>query len=148
MSEFQIPIPKQSVGFQFWKLHNQWQKRIAEALAPHKITHTQFVILASIKWFEEQGGEPSQAEITQLAGIDKMTLSKAIRQLESLGLVIRIKNKVDTRALSVSLTESGRIKVPQAIRAVEYVDATVFGVMTEREQLTFNKLIQKANPTA
>jgi len=145
MSDFQIPTPKQSVGFQFWKLHARWQKRIAEALAPHQITHTQFVILASIKWFEEQGSEPYQAEIVQLTGIEKMTLSKAIRQLETLDLVARIKSEVDTRAIAVSLTATGRETIPQAIRAVEEVDAILFGVMTDREQLTFNNLLQKVN---
>ncbi len=146
VSDFQIPRPQQSIGFQFWKLHAHWQKRVAEALAPHEITHTQFVILASIKWFEEQGREPSQAQITQLTGIEKMTLSKAIRQLESTSLVVRIKSEVDTRAVAVSLTTSGKETMPQAIRAVENVDAALFGVMTKSEELMFNKLLQKVNP--
>jgi len=143
VSSFQIPVPKESIGFQFWKLHNFWQKKISTALQPYKITHTQFVILASIKWFQEQSEDPSQRQISSLTGIDKMTLSKAIRRLEELKLVNRIKSKNDTRAILVSLSNNGQEIMPKLVNLVEKIDAEVFGVVENDEKKKLNTILFK-----
>jgi len=143
VSSFQIPVPKESIGFQFWKLHNFWQKKISTALQPYKITHTQFVILASIKWFQEHSENPSQRQISSLTGIDKMTLSKAIRRLEELKLVNRIKSKNDTRAILVSLSNNGQEIMPKLVNLVENIDMEVFGVVKDDEKTKLNTILFK-----
>ena len=145
MSDFQSSAPQQSIGFQFWKLHARWQREITAALAPYGITHTQFVILAALRWFQEQSVNPSQVQIANLTGIEKMTLSKSIRRLEMLALVNRTKSKDDTRSVSVSLTEVGQKIIPDAIRAVESVDAEVFGNIDRKKQHQLNALIHDIN---
>ena len=147
MSIFDIQTPQQSVGFQFWKLHQQWQKRVHKALEPYHITHTQFVIMASIAWFEEQNKQPSQAQVTKLMNIDKMAFSKAVRQLEEHGLVKRKQSKKDARVKALSLTKKSLIIMPQAILAIEFVDKEVFGTLGEHKQ-TFNKILLMLNKKA
>jgi len=144
MSIFEVQTPQQSIGFQFWKLHQHWQKSVNETLEPFQITHTQFVMMASIAWFEEQGKKPSQAQVTQLMGIDKMAFSKAVRQLESKKFVVRKPNKMDKRAKSLSLTKKALEVVPQAMQAIEKVDQHVFGALGER-QTSFNKILLLLN---
>jgi len=144
MSIFDIQTPQQSVGFQFWKLHQKWQKRVLKALEPYHITHTQFVMMASIAWYEEQGIQPSQAQVTQLMSIDKMAFSKAVRQLEERGLVKRKQSKKDARIKALSLTKKSLIIMPQAILAIEFVDKEIFGMLGERKQ-TFNKILVLLN---
>ncbi len=144
MSIFDVQTPQKSVGFQFWKLHQQWQKRVHKALEPYHITHTQFVMMASIAWFEEQGIQPSQAQVTQLMSIDKMAFSKAVRQLEERGLVKRNQSKKDARIKALSLTKKSLIIMPQAILAIESVDKEVFGMLGERKQ-TFNRILLLLN---
>jgi len=68
MSIFEIQTPQESVGFQFWKLHQQWYKRVTAVLTPYAITHTQFVMMASIAWFEEQGTKLSRPKGLSLDG--------------------------------------------------------------------------------
>lgn len=144
MSIFDIQTPQESIGFQFWKLHQQWQKRVSKALEPYHITHTQFVIMASIAWFEEQNKQPSQAQVTKLMSIDKMAFSKAVRQLEERGMVKRKQSKTDARARSLSLTTKAMDIIPQAMQAIESVDHEVFGALGERKQ-TFNKILLLLN---
>lgn len=144
MNIFDIQTPQQSVGFQFWKLHQQWQKRVGHALEPYHITHTQFVMMASIVWFSEQDIQPSQAQVTQLMHIDKMAFSKAVRQLEERGLVKRKQSKKDARIKALSLTKKSLIILPQAILAIESVDKEVFGTLGEHKQ-TFNKILLLLN---
>lgn len=143
MSSFQAPTPKESIGFQFWRLHDFWQKKVANALLPYQITHTQFVILASIKWFQEQSENPSQKQICQLTGIEKMTLSKSIRQLEGLKLVKREKSQNDTRSIMVSLTNLGQGIIPQIVNQVEKIDIEVFGVVQNDEKKKLNEILFK-----
>jgi len=147
MSIFDIQTPQQSVGFQFWKLHQQWQKRVHKALEPYHITHTQFVMMASIAWFEEQAIQPSQAQVIQLMSIDKMAFSKAVRQLEERGLVKRKQSKKDARIKALSLTKKSLIIMPQTILAIESVDKEVFGTLGEHKQ-TFNKILLMLNKKA
>jgi len=145
MSDFQSPTPQQSIGFQFWKLHAKWQREISAALTPFDITHTQFVILATLRWFQEQSVYPSQVQISRLTGIEKMTLSKAIRRLQALELVRRIKSNHDTRSVSVSLTATGQAMIPRAIQKVEGIDEKVFGRIDAEKQLQLNGLIHEIN---
>ncbi len=144
MSIFEIQTPQESVGFQFWKLHQQWYKRVSAILEPYAITHTQFVMMASIAWFQEQDTKPSQAQVGKLMNLDKMAFSKAVRQLEAKGYVQRKKSKTDARAFQLSLTSKALEIVPQAMRAIESVDKDVFGALGERRQ-TFNKILLLLN---
>ena len=140
MSIFDVQTPQESLGFQFWKLHAQWQKRVAEVLVPFNITHTQFVILASIAWFEEQKISPSQAQVAKLMNLEKMTFSKAVRQLETKKLVKRKVSKKDARVRSLSLKPKALETVPQAMLAIEAIDKEVFGALGDHKQ-TFNKIL-------
>lgn len=137
MSIFEIQTPQHSIGFQFWKLHMQWQKKVADTLSPHQITHTQFVILASIAWFEEQSVSPSQAQVCKLTNLEKMTFSKAIRQLETMHLVYRTRNITDARSFSLSLSTQALVILPQLMHIIESIDKEVFGPLKEHDKQLF-----------
>lgn len=145
MSSFKFETPQESIGLQFWQLHSQWQKRIASALSPHDVNHTQFVILATILWYQDQSIQPSQAEITKITNIEKMTLSKAIARLEGMLLVTRVKSTVDTRSINVSLTEKARELLPMLVRAVEQVDNEIFAIKDSKNKMLFASILTQLN---
>jgi len=91
-----------SPGFLLWKLTASWQGKLAGVFGEFGITQTQYAILASLLWFEQQGQPPTQARLVEHARIDKMTLSKAIRKLEKSGLVRREPSGLFTVPLSPS----------------------------------------------
>ena len=143
MSSFEFKTPQESVGLQFWKLHARWQKRIATELSPYKVTHTQFVILATLLWFQEQSINPSQAEISKVTGIEKMTLSKAIVSLEKLLFIKREKSQEDTRSVLVSLTTKGKKLIPTLLKKVESIDKEVFTTKDADDAIAFTKVMTK-----
>ena len=67
-----------------WRVGNEWQREIREALKPHDLTHAQFVLMASTIWLEDHGHEVNQAALSKQAVMDKMMVSDVIR---GLGLV-------------------------------------------------------------
>ena len=139
-SPFRHAKADDSPGFLLWKLTALWQQKLAELLETHGITQTQYAILASLRWFEEQEEPPTQAHLAQHARIDKMTLSKALRRLQEQGLVRRRSSRGDSRAMEVALTAKGHRLIPQAVRDIETADAEFFGRLDLRQLATYQAL--------
>jgi len=139
-SPFRHAKADDSPGFLLWKLTALWQQKLAEVLDAHGITQTQYAILASLRWFEEQGEPPNQAHLAQHTRIDKMTLSKALRRLEAQRLVKRTPSKDDSRAMEVVFTAKGRKLIPQAVVDIETADAEFFGRLGVQDLATYQAL--------
>ena len=133
-SVFSIEKPEDSLGFLLWKNTTIWQRRIKAALLPHDISHAQFVIMAVTRWFFENRQEPTQVNIAQLSGLDKMTISKSLKKLTIMGLVSRAEDVRDTRAKTVILTAKGNKLIERLVSIVDDIDGKFFGVLTVKEQ--------------
>lgn len=133
----------ESPGFLLYQLTSLWQQKLNQVFSRFDIYQTQYAILASLLYFEERGQSVSQSNLCDHAKIDKMTLSKAIRQLETRGLVLRRASEEDSRMLLVELTEAGRTLVAEAIVAVENADVEFFGALKPGELQMFQKLSLK-----
>ncbi len=142
---FGFEKPEDSPGFLLWQTTMVWQRLIKQALEPYDISHAQFVILATLLWFEAHSYDTTQILIAQWSKLDKMTVSKALKALVLEGLVHRIEHKKDTRAKSVFLTEKGKTLVHKLVPIVEKMDATFFGRVPEKDQkLLISQLNQLA----
>lgn len=139
-SPFKHDEADDSPGFLLWKLIALWQGKLAMVFEELSITQTQYAILASLLWFEQQHKPPTQARLVEHAKIDKMTLSKAIRKLEESELVCREPSTIDTRAIQVRFTAAGRKLVHRAIIAVEHADDEFFSCLTERQMESWKAL--------
>jgi len=139
-SPFRHAKADDSPGFLLWKVTTLWQQRLAEVLDRHRITQTQYAILASLRWFEEQGEPPTQAHLAQHTHIDKMTLSKALRRLETARLVKRTASRQDSRAMQVTFTARGRALIPKAVVDIEAADADFFGRLGAEDLAVYQAL--------
>ena len=109
-----------------WRATNAWQREMRAALAPHGLTHVQFVLLASLWWLGEQGETPTQKALADQAGTDAMMTSQVLRKLEGQGLVERNPHPTDSRARLLALTPAGRERLTGALADVEAADAAFF----------------------
>lgn len=126
-SPFKHEHADDSPGFLLWKLTMLWQEKLARVLDPFDITQTQYAIMASLRWFEEQGEPPTQSHLASHTKIDKMTLSKALRRLEEQDYVARAASETDARATEVRFTSKGRRTIARAVVAIENADDDFFG---------------------
>ena len=99
---------------------------MTEALAPHEITHVQFVLLASTWWLCEQGEPPRQRDLADHAGTDPMMTSQVVRALADKDLVVREVDPADGRAWRVRPTRAGTELAKKAVASVEDADAEYF----------------------
>ena len=127
--------PSESPGFLLWRTTNRWQRALREALAPHGLTHVQFVLLATLTW--HAGDEPvTQARLAELAATDAMMTSQVLRALERKRLVTRRRHAADGRARALAPTPAGRALAAAAVRSVEAADEAFFAACGDRAAFT------------
>ena len=144
-SAFGFDKPEDSPGFLLWQTTITWQRLIKKTLDPYNISHAQFVILAITLWFESKNHEVSQSLIIRQSKLDKMTVSKSLKNLVTAGYAKRIEHKIDTRAKSVHLTKKGKEFISNLIPVIEKIDEDFFGTIKKTEQRslihTLNSLV-------
>jgi hypothetical protein len=74
-STFQFEKAEDSSGFLLWQVTNLWQREIKKALEKFDLTHSQFVLLASIHWLTLAKQDVTQILLSTHTKIDPMTTS-------------------------------------------------------------------------
>ena len=131
-----------SIGLIFWKVSTQWQRKIKENLNKIDLTHTQFVILASIQELSEDHKIITQKEISDFSSVDTMTVSSVLRLLEKKKLITRITHPKDTRANKIEVTSEGQKIIHVAIPIVEAVDDEFF-FDDDKKNMKFIELLKE-----
>lgn len=126
---FSVENADESSGFLLWQVTNLWQREIKKALEKYGLTHSQFVLMASIHWLTLQKQEVTQVVLSAHTKIDPMTTSTVLRTLQQKGLIERKEHLTDTRAKTVALTEEGRNTVKKAVVTVEQFDKRFFSTL-------------------
>ena len=128
---FSFKRPEDSPGFLLWQLTNQWQRQQRQALAKLGLTHAQFVVLAGVLWLSSlPDNTVTQKQVSELAKIDKMSMSDLSATLLQKKMLKRMSHDKDKRAYSLALTDKGRRIVLAAIPVVEGIDADFFSKET------------------
>ncbi len=140
---FGFDTPEDSPGFLLWQTTMIWQRQIKKALELHNVSHAQFVIMATLMWFAAHQYDTTQILIVNQTKLDKMTVSKSLKKLVSLGFVNRIEHEIDTRAKSVTLTDKGIKMVHILVPIVEAIDAKFFGTASKPEQKQLISILSK-----
>jgi DNA-binding MarR family transcriptional regulator len=104
------------------------------ALAPHDLTHVQFVLLASLWWLEEHQAPPTQTQLADHAGTDSMMTSQVVRKLAARQLLDRRADPVDSRARRLRLTTAGSALLTSALADVEATDTGYFAGLGQRRE--------------
>lgn len=120
-----------SPGLALWHVTNRWQSVMRSALAPHGLTHVQYVLLATLVWHQAQRMDArlTQAELAALAATDVMMTSQVLRALEAKGLVERTRHPHDGRARILRPTLDGIAAAQRATVDVERADAEYFAAL-------------------
>lgn len=129
---FSVERAEDSSGFLLWQVTNLWQREIKKALEKYDLTHSQFVLMASIHWLTLNKEDVTQILLSSHTKIDPMTTSTVLRTLQAKELIQRQEHATDTRAKTVELTDSGKKIIKQAVKTVEAFDAEFFAILGEK----------------
>ncbi len=135
---FKFKSPEESSGYLLAQLTMVWQRRQKRILDPLDLTHTQFVLLASLAWLSRSSDSVMQVDLADHNNFDRMMVSKVLRTLEKKNLIRRSEHTSDTRAKTVHLTGDGESKLIKALPIVENMDHEFFAVLNSGVS-TFNQ---------
>jgi len=127
-SEVEVWVAKQSPGFLLWHLENLWQREQRRALDPFGVTMVQFLLLSGLA-VSGAGETVSQIALAGRCRTDPMMTSQVVRNLAQMGLVERMRDKVDRRAFAVRLTAEGRALQSLSEAAVRAVEDKFFAAL-------------------
>lgn len=127
---FNVKKAEDSPGFLLWQVTTLWHRAIKKALDEIDLTHPQFVLLASLLWLSKTKESITQIDLSHHSKIDPMTTSTIIKTLLRKELVERREHHTDTRAKSVTLTESGVAISRQAVEIINKVDIDFFATLS------------------
>jgi DNA-binding MarR family transcriptional regulator len=119
--------PCASPGFLLWNAALAWQRAMTAALRPLGLTPVQFVILACVASFEDEGVQPNQLMICARARTGVTMTSQVLTKLVHADLVSRITNPNDGRANVVGITARGDELVQAGAEVAAAVDDEFFG---------------------
>lgn len=95
------------LGVLLWRIMRLWQRERQKDLDKYQTTVSQMEMLGAVHYLNLCRGEITQIGLSQETGIDPMTTSTILRNLEKKGYVIRKPSKTDTRARVVETTKDG-----------------------------------------
>jgi len=140
---FSIKQLEDNSGFLLWQISSLWQQKQKKALeANYNITHTQYVLLASIYWLTLHDEEVTQVSLSAHTKIEPMTISQVLKVLQKKEYIYRQPHSKDTRAKAVYLTPQGKKLMKDAIVTIESIDARFFEVLGKNVN-KFNSTMQK-----
>jgi len=119
MRDFQLKLGAEAEsipGFLLWQVSKLWQRHLTIALQDLKLPSTQAVILANVFRFTEEGRPVTQADLADVAKVDRMTASQSLQSLELKGYIIRKTAPGDRRTNRVLLSNKGRRIALEAIK--------------------------------
>ncbi|MDX1957478.1 MAG: MarR family transcriptional regulator [Leptospiraceae bacterium] len=146
-ADFRFKSENDSTGFLLWQVTNLWQREIRKSLTKYDLTHSQFVLLASILWFRNQEFEINQITLSNHTKMDPMNTSMVLRTLEKKGLVERVQHNKDTRAKTIDLTLKGKKIAKQSLETVEKFDELFFHPIGNETSFFNKKLISLLSRT-
>lgn len=142
-SSFGFDKPEDSPGFLLWQTTVTWQRLIKKELDHFHISHAQFVILAILLWLNGKNQIATQLLIVKMSKLDKMTVSKSLKNLASQELLKRDEFEKDTRVKKIILTENGQKLAIKLVPIVEKIDADFFGKLNQKDQKEFIQLLNQ-----
>ena len=106
------------IGYLIWKVSKYWQRGKLRLLGEFGLTGSQLELLGAIYHMSRENIEATQIILSQETGIDPMTTSTILRNLQKKGLISRRESVTDTRARIVEVTKSGSELFERAIAKV------------------------------
>ena len=114
-------------------------KLAGDVLAPFKIVPVQWAILEQC--VPAQG--TTATLLARVIPIDSASISRNVERLVRLGLLQRQRLERDRRIVRLTLTEDGRAILPEIMKRMKVVDATLLDGVTEQELDGFLRTVRK-----
>jgi DNA-binding MarR family transcriptional regulator len=125
------------------KLTKHIERRMKETLAEFNLSHGEWSLLGALRL----SGPPyrsSPGQLSEKEGLSSGAMTNRLDQLEKAGLVRRLPDPDDRRALQVELTDKGHELWTESVGAQAAREASLAAALDKRELAQLNNLLRKA----
>lgn len=105
------------------------RQKTEDALRPHNVTPMQFTIMGTLRSWDGL----SSAELSRRFNVTPQTMGEMIGNLERRGLVDRVQDPANRRALRLSITPAGEQLYDACEAAMQAVEREMFANMSPRD---------------
>ena len=126
------------LGFWLRALSNAVHRRFEESLREHGVSVAQWVALRRLYDVPFL----SLNELAALMSADQSSVSRLLDRLVTKGLVLRVSDTADRRAVKLRLTDEATRLVPRLARAADANDNIFFGAISKAERRQFEKSVR------
>tara|TARA_R110000868_G_scaffold304437_21_gene565418 strand:+ start:50889 stop:51371 length:483 start_codon:yes stop_codon:yes gene_type:complete len=126
-----FPIPEEKLGYLFWQINMLWVRKVNQSLHDIGLTHTQFITLAATELLNHKNERVIQRDLAEKIKVDRMLISKLVSKLVDAKLLQKMSCKDDSRVNLLSLTDSGRELLMDAVSIMKQNEQDFFGLVEE-----------------
>ncbi len=126
-----FPNPEDKMGYLIWQISMLWVRKVNQSLQEIGLTHTQLITLAATEWLNFKQEQVIQRDIAQKMKVDRMLVSKLVSKLVDSELIQKKSSEEDSRVNLLSLTDSGRELLMDAIVIMKRNEKEFFGLVEE-----------------
>ncbi|MDU1891315.1 MAG: MarR family transcriptional regulator [Dysgonomonas sp.] len=85
-----------------------WMRSKKQILDEFRLTGSQYEVISAIYHLSSLHKEIIQVDLSEETGIDPMTISTVLRNLEKNNIITRIRGTINTRVIYIKLTKEGK----------------------------------------
>jgi len=85
-----------------------WMRSKKQILDEFGLTGPQYEVISALYYLSNIKKEVIQIDLSEETGIDPMTISTILRNLEKNNIITRVRGTINTRVIYVELTETGK----------------------------------------
>jgi len=134
----------ESLYYQLWVLTNLTAKPFPRFGARFDMNLTDWRMMVTVA---DRPGISAQ-ELSDYSGLDKMSVSRAVRSLEDQGRLVREGSETDRRMRHLYLTDAGWKVYDEIAAAAVSREAEIYAPLSANERATFRRLLKKLSDQA
>ncbi|GAB5408950.1 MAG: MarR family winged helix-turn-helix transcriptional regulator [Balneolaceae bacterium] len=108
-----------------------WVRKVNQSLQNIGLTHTQLITLAATEWLNHTTERVIQRDLAEKIKVDRMLISKLVSKLVDAELLQKKSCEEDSRVNLLSLTDSGRELLLDAIGIMKNNEKEFFGLIED-----------------
>ncbi len=131
-----------NIGLLIQKISNQLKRKIEEEIKQESsLTKTQGMVLCFL--FNHEKEIIYQKDIEEKFSIRRSTATEILNLMEQRNYIKRIPSTKDKRANIIIITEAGKKEERLARKKINQLENQIISSLTEKEQITLQKLLTK-----
>lgn len=117
--------------------------RMSQMNLPNGMSHPRANLLFAVHSAQVNGGSTRMVDIALDVGVTARTLTTMVDALEKQGLIARVPDASDRRAIQLEMTESGRALIEPLAQVVESASEVIMSPLNELERQTLLRLMTR-----